>query len=200
MDLDPSLVLRPVPLPPHYDTVLARSHELQFTMNSDVLTGGLLRTLVAAKPGGRILELGTGCGLGTTWLLDGLDTESTLISVDNDERVQGVARSILGEDRRVSFCLEDGGAFLSRKQDIFDLIYADAWPGKFSDLDLALSKVRPGGIYVVDDLLPQPNWPDGHAPKVSALIAQLETRAGFLATKLAWASGLMILVRVRSGS
>jgi hypothetical protein len=50
-------------------------------------------------------------------------------------------------------------------------------------------------VLLVDDLLPQPNWPDDHAPKVSALVARLETRAGFLATKLAWASGLMILVR-----
>ena len=29
-------------------------------------------------------------------------------------------------------------------------------------------------MYVIDDLLPQPNWPDGHAPKVPALIDDLE--------------------------
>ena len=41
----------------------------------------------------------------------------------------------------------------------FDLIYADAWPGKFSHLDDALALLRPGGMYVIDDLLPQANWP-----------------------------------------
>jgi hypothetical protein len=48
---------------------------------------------------------------------------------------------------------------------------------------------------VIDDLLPQSNWPEGHAVKVAALGNQLDNRAGFVATRLAWASGLMILVR-----
>jgi predicted O-methyltransferase YrrM len=34
-----------------------------FTMASDAWTGALLRTLAAAKPGGSLLELGTGTGL-----------------------------------------------------------------------------------------------------------------------------------------
>jgi hypothetical protein len=52
-------------------------------------------------------------------------------------------------------------------------------------------------VQVIDDLLPQYNWPDGHEGKVTALIADLENRPGFTPTKLAWASRLMI---VRSGS
>jgi len=38
---------------------------LGFTLSSDLLTGSLLRTLVASKPAGEILELGTGVGMGT---------------------------------------------------------------------------------------------------------------------------------------
>jgi hypothetical protein len=48
---------------------------------------------------------------------------------------------------------------------------------------------------VIDDLLPQPNWPAGHAPKVPALVDDLERREGFTTTKLEWASGLMLVVR-----
>jgi predicted O-methyltransferase YrrM len=77
----------------------------------------------------------------------------------------------------------------------FDFIYADAWPGKFSHLDEALALLRAGGIYLIDDLLPQPNWPEGHAPKVPALIHRLEQRPEFTTVKLAWASGLMMVVR-----
>jgi hypothetical protein len=65
-------------------------------------------------------------------------------------------------------------------------------------VDLALSLLKVGGIYFVDDLLPQASWPEGHAPKVQALIAELENRPGFVATRLAWASGLMILVRTNA--
>ncbi len=63
----------------------------------------------------------------------------------------------------------------------FDLIYADAWPGKFTHLDLALSLLTIGGIYFIDDLLPQPNWPDGHAAKIAPLVRDLENRPGFIA-------------------
>lgn len=63
----------------------------------------------------------------------------------------------------------------------------------------ALLLLRVGGIYFVDDLLPQPSWPEGHAPKVPVLIGDLERQRDFVATKLAWASGLMILVRTHAG-
>ena len=143
-----------------------------------------------------MLELGTGTGVGTAWLLDGMDAQARLESVDTDLHVQEVARRHLGSDRRVTFQLVDGASFLAHSPPgSFDLVYADAWPGKFTHLDLALSQLRPGGLYVIDDLLPQPNWPDGHGSLVSKLIAQLDRQEGFIATKLAWASGLMILAR-----
>jgi len=41
----------------------------------------------------------------------------------------------------------------------------------------------------------QPNWPDGHAPKVPALISDIERRPEFVTVRLAWASGLMVVVR-----
>jgi hypothetical protein len=39
--------------------------------------------------------------------------------------------------------------------------------------------LRAGGFYVIDDLLPQSNWPDGHAPKVPALVDDIERRDEF---------------------
>jgi predicted O-methyltransferase YrrM len=96
----------------------------------------------------------------------------------------------------VTFHLSDGASFLGQEDlQPFDLIYADAWPGKFSHLDEALSRVRPGGMYVIDDLLPQANWPEGHAPKVPELIDEIERRTDFTTVRLAWASGLLLAVR-----
>jgi hypothetical protein len=51
------------------------------------------------------------------------------------------------------------------------------------------------GEYPMNDLMPQPNWPEGHAPKVPALIEALERPSEFVSVKLAWASGLMVVVR-----
>jgi len=178
------------------DALRRDTERVGFAMASEPKTGSFLRTLAASKPGGRFLELGTGTGVGTAWLLAGMDLGSHLDSVDTDATMQEIARRHLGHDARVTFHVADGAAFLEQtRPQQFDFIYADAWPGKFSHLEVALSLLRVGGIYLVDDLLPQPNWPEGHAPKVPLLIDQLESRHGFVATKLAWASGLMVLVR-----
>jgi len=160
-------------------------------------TGSLLRTLAAAKPAGRFLELGTGTGLATAWLLDGMDRASRLISIETDEAVLTIAREVLGGDERVSFVQADGGEWLRQSEPAqFDLIFADAWPGKYSHLDEALRSLKRGGLYVIDDMLPQPNWPDGHASKVEQLIETLENRDDITITKLNWSTGLIIAAKV----
>lgn len=182
--------------PPALAAIQAETARLGFSMASEPKTGALLAALSASKPGGRLLELGTGTGIGTAWLLSGMDTWARLDTVDTDPAVVDVARRYLAADPRVAFRIEDGAAFLARADpDTYDLVYADAWPGKFTHLEEALACIRPGGVYVIDDLMPQANWPDGHAAKVDALIADLERRRGFAIVRLAWASGLMLVVR-----
>jgi predicted O-methyltransferase YrrM len=177
-------------------SIVADTQAMSFNMLSEPKVGALLATLAASKPSGRFLELGTGTGHGTAWLLAGMDAASTLDTVDTDESVVAVAQRHLGGDGRVRFHIIDGATFLhDARSERFDLIYADAWPGKFSHLEEALALLRPGGIYVIDDLLPQPNWPEGHAPKVPALVDDIERREQFAAVRLAWASGLMLVVR-----
>jgi predicted O-methyltransferase YrrM len=167
-----------------------------FRMASDDLTGSLLRSLAASKPNGALLELGTGTGIGTSWLLSGMDAGSTLDTVDNDATVVEIARLHLGYDSRVHFRVADGASFLAGLRNrSFDLIFADAWPGKFDHLDDALSLLRPGGFYIVDDLLPQPSWPGGHAPRIPAFLNLLDRRADLHVTRLAWSTGLAIATK-----
>ena len=176
--------------------ILDDTEALGFNMASEPKVGSLLAVLAASKPAGRFLELGTGTGHGTAWLLAGMDGAATLDTVDTDAKVVAVAQRHLGSDSRVSFHVMDGAQFIGQSAPSqFDLIYADAWPGKFSYLEEALSLLRPGGMYVIDDLLPQPNWPEGHAPKVPTLIDDIERHGDFTTVRLAWASGLMLVVR-----
>jgi predicted O-methyltransferase YrrM len=177
--------------------ILERTVALAFPMPSEPRTGAMLRMLAASKPGGRLLELGTGTGLATAWLLDGMDRHATLLSVDVDPAPQAVARDILGGDPRLEFVTQDAAAFLHRQAKAsFDLIFADAMPGKYEALDEALALLRPGGLYVIDDMLPQPSWPEGHAPKVPRLVADLAARAELRIVSLAWSSGLVVAARV----
>ena len=180
------------------EAILRETADIGFSMASESQTGSLLRTFAASRPAGRFLELGTGTGIATAWLLDGMDQASHLHSVDNDPTVVAIAHRNLGSDPRVTFHLDDGAAFIERQTaGSYDFVFADAWPGKFSHLEHALALVRVGGIYFIDDLLPQTNWPAGHAASVSVLVERLATHDRFVATKLAWASGLMVVVRTR---
>ena len=168
-----------------------------FTMASEPLTCSLLRTLAASKPSARFLELGSGTGLSTAWLLDGMDSESHLTTVDNDESLLSILKRNLGADPRLKVICSDGDDFLrSLRGEFFDFIFADTWAGKYRLLHEALDLLNPAGLYVIDDMLPQPNWPEGHAEKVADLVATLEKMDGYRVTKLSWASGVILATKL----
>ncbi|MDP1986012.1 O-methyltransferase, partial [Phenylobacterium sp.] len=77
----------------------------------------------------------------------------------------------------------------------FDLIFADAWPGKYDGLDVTLTLLAPGGLYIVDDMLPQPNWPQDHQARVDDLTARLKCHPDLATVSVSWASGLVIAAR-----
>lgn len=167
-----------------------------FTMASDVLTCSLLSTLAASKPAGKFLELGTGTGLSTAWLLDGMDHTSTLTSVDHDERFLGIARTYLGHDSRLTLMLQDGEDWVTANKDKrYDYIFADTWHGKYLLLDEVLAMLNKGGLYIIDDMLPQPNWPEGHHEKAINLVNILEKRSDLVLTKQVWATGIIVAVK-----
>ncbi len=188
-----------IPNPPeHYETVLRESRAIGFGMPSDAPTGALLRVLAASKPGGAFLELGTGTGLAAAWLLDGMDAASTLVSVEVNEAFQNIARTALGHDTRLRLILADALSFLENHAGAaFDLIYADAIPGKYAGFSHTLRLLRPGGILVLDDMLPQPNWPKDHPPKVESLLRTLDALPSrtFSVTKLCWGTGHVLVAR-----
>lgn len=186
---------RNIVIPETAEKIKVMANEKGFTMSCDNLTGNLLRTLVSAKSKARILELGTGAGYSTTWILEGMDDQSVLTTVEFDEQFASIAIESI-QDPRVDFHVCDGGVFIEENRDKkFDIIFADTWPGKFYLLEEVLDMVQPNGIYIIDDLNQQPNWPDGHEAKVEALIEQLEQRKDFHLLKLDWSTGIIIMTK-----
>jgi predicted O-methyltransferase YrrM len=204
-------------LPERLPDILRATEAHGFLLASELQTGSLLRTLAGSKPRGRFLEIGTGTGVGTTWILDGMDADSHLLTIDRDTQVNAIARTYLGSDSRVQFYTGDAEEFLRTMGDgQYDFIFADASPGKLTLLEEALRGLAPGGLYVVDDLLPEATRPvapqtgedvAGHAShvlkhlepgreaKLDALIAALESRDDLHLTKLNWASGIIIATK-----
>ncbi len=175
-------------------------------MSSDDLTGNFLGTLAASKPGGRFLELGTGVGAGSAWLLSGMNAASSLVTVEQNAEQVAVAKKHLSHDPRITFWVGNGLEFLQQAQGPFDFIFADTWPGKIAHPELALDLVTAGGFYLVDDM--ELGWKDETAlqPPLSdyllevwrgqrALMSLLGTRDDFHCTRLDWSTGLMVCVK-----
>jgi len=184
-------------IPVQYENIAEATKAVEFNMASDMQTGSLLKTLVASKPSGRILELGTGTGLATSWIIDGMDEKTKLITVENNELLFDIARKAL-QDTRAEFVLADGYEWIRYYSgEKFDLVFADAMPGKYDLFEETIRLVKDGGFYIIDDMLPQPNWPDGHADKVERFIEQLEGRKDVKLTKLNWSTGIIIVTKIK---
>jgi predicted O-methyltransferase YrrM len=183
-------------IPLHYNAIDEATKSSGFTMASDIMTCSLLRTLAASKPAGKFLELGTGTGLATSWILDGMDSGSSLVSIDNDDKLLAIATRFLGTDSRLSLVSTDGADWVNNnRQQKFDYIFADTWHGKYLLLDEVLDMLNSGALYILDDMLPQPNWPDGHHEKAINLVKYLDSRKDLLLTKQAWATGIVVAVK-----
>ena len=184
-------------IPKAYRFLEAKCKEIGFAMPSDIYIGTLLKTLIASKPKGNFLELGTGIGLSLAWMADGMDEDSRLITIDNDQDLIKIAEETFGSDLRVEIICADGGEWIRNyRGDQFDLIFADAWPGKYSFLEETLKLLKVGGFYVIDDMKVQPNWPKGHEDKANHLIEYLESRDDLNQTKIDWSTGVIICSKI----
>mgnify|MGYP003336350512 FL=1 len=140
--------------PPLVQTAVDAAQTAGFTRSCSPEVGALLRTLAAARPGGRLLELGTGLGVGAAWLLSGLPDSGRLLSVDWDGTRVGRAWTVLRADPRVRVLLGDWHDALLEAP--FDLIFADCAAARTPDTLPALARaLRPGGTLILDDLTPR---------------------------------------------
>ena len=185
------------PPPKLLDAIMAETRGTGFQSWCWPQVGALLRVLASLKPGGRLLEIGTGTGVGTCWLLDGMDAAARLISIDISPKVKAVARSHLGTDPRLKLLCEDAAAVIQREPQVsFDLIFADGGAGKHTLLDETLALLRPGGIYICDDTKPHPMWPPEHAKRIPPLMEALAARQDFRRIYIDWSSGVVVMVRL----
>jgi predicted O-methyltransferase YrrM len=165
-------------------------------MSVDHRTGALLATLAASKPAGRFLEIGTGTGAGAAWLLSGMDQASTLTTIEVDTARADLARHVLGDDQRVTVVTADAAEWLTAYGGPpFDLAFVDWRVGKFDKRPLLVAHLAPGGLYVGDDLLPQPTWPADHAERVEQFLTEITAEDELVVTLMAWASGLVVAAR-----
>ena len=173
------------------------ANERGFEQSSADDVGRVLAVLAAAvRRDGRVLEIGTGAGVGLAWIVEGLgdrdDVELVTIDIDK-ELVTAVAE---GDDWPHFVRFEVGDALeLIPALEPLDLIFADAAAGKWYGLDHTIDALAPGGVVVVDDMNPT-QWADEeHERRTREVRAVLLQDARLIAAELDWASGLIIATR-----
>lgn len=186
----------PTQIPGRARTARQLSRHLGFGEDSDERTGALLRSLAASKPDGHLLELGTGVGVGTAWLLDGMSAGSRLVSLDRNPETTDAARKAVGDDARVELIVTDIGEWLDQYDGPpFDLMFVDTYRGKFVERAQLLEWLAPGGIYVADHLLPHPDWAPDQQELVEAFRREIVEDPSLAVTVLNWSSGLVLATR-----
>ncbi len=125
-----------------------------------------------------------------------MDSSSNLTSFDNDGSLLAIAQKFLGHETRLNLVLSDGEDWVKNNMgQKFDYIFADTWHGKYLLLNEVLEMLNKGGLYIVDDMVAQPNWPEGHQEKAENFVKFLESRDDLILTKQNWATGIIIAVK-----
>ena len=165
-------------------------------MSCDPGVGRLLAVLAAAVPAnGRVLELGTGTGVGTAWIVHGLrgrgDVEVVTAEID------AATAALAAQYRWPSWVgLLIGDALeVTRQAGRFDLIFADAQGGKWEGLDATVAALRPGGQLLVDDMTPGEFADEQHARKTAEVRSRLLGHPDLVSVEIAWSSGLILSTR-----
>jgi len=184
------------PVPPLVAAATARARQTGFPMSCDPAVGRLLAVLAAHLPeGARVLELGTGTGVGTAWIVSGLlpRTDVTVTSVEKDPVTAAAAASGYWPSF-VSLRCDDALEVLG-EGGTFDLIFADAPGGKWEGLDRSVAALLPHGLLIVDDMAPEPGWTDSHRAAQDKVRQALVSAPGLTSTELAVGSGVILSVR-----
>ena len=81
-------------LPSVVQQALALTDRLQFARSCSDEFGRLLRTLAAHCRGGRVAEIGTGCGVGAAWVVSALTSTASFVTVDLDPERAAAVREL----------------------------------------------------------------------------------------------------------
>jgi predicted O-methyltransferase YrrM len=136
---------------------------MRFELSSSPEIGRLLAVLVSQRPHGRFAEIGSGCGVGSAWIVSAMGPEATFVTVEADEERAGAVARLFADQPQVRVLHGDWHDVLPAEAP-FDLLFFDGGSWKHGDVEVeseaALELVAPGGLVVIDDLTPESLWPE----------------------------------------
>ncbi len=121
--------------------------------------GAALRLLAATISARSVVEVGTGAGVGSLWLLRGMRPDGVLTTIDVEPEHHRAARETFAEaavaGNRIRLISGQALDVLPRLTDGgYDLVFCDAAKTEYAGyLEQAVRLLRPGGLVVFDNAL-----------------------------------------------
>jgi caffeoyl-CoA O-methyltransferase len=142
------------------DPVLAEMEQLARQESFPIVgpqVGRLLAQLTRLTGARRVLELGSGFGYSAYWFAHAVGSEGKVVMTDNSAQRSSQARTFLdraGLGSRVESHTGDGLELVSRIEGPFDIVFNDVDKHLYPQaLDAALTVLRPGGLFISDNML-----------------------------------------------
>jgi predicted O-methyltransferase YrrM len=144
-------------LPPLVERALALAERTGFARSCSVEMGRVLQMLAGQRGLERVAEIGTGCAVGSAWILSALDPSVAFLTVELDEERAAGASELLRDDEGAHVLLGDWREVLPAEAP-FDFLFVDGGKAKYDEEVVGL--LSPGGMLVLDDLTPGYADPD----------------------------------------
>jgi len=168
-------------VPPLVEKALALAGRLGFEKSCSAETGRLLQVLAAQRGRSRVAEIGSGCGVGSAWILSALDPGVPFVTVEPDDERAAAVSELLARDPNAQV-IHGGWDEMLPAEAPFDLLFADGGGQATKSDESLLDLLAPGGMIVMDDLTPGREGPDpvrelwlGH-PRLAAVELQVSPR------------------------
>jgi predicted O-methyltransferase YrrM len=139
------------------EQALALAERTGFARSCSPEMGRLLQMLAGQRGLERVGEIGTGCAVGSAWILSALDPDVSFVTVELDEERATAAAGLLAEDENARVLLGDWREVMPGEAP-FDFLFVDGGKAKYEEEVVGL--LSPGGMLVLDDLTPGYADPD----------------------------------------
>ncbi len=145
---------------PHGDSLLAEMEEYAATYRvpiADREVALFLEITARAINARRVLEIGMAIGYSVVYLARAMSDDGVVVTIEpNDVMIRASEDFLTRAGLRDRVRIEKGRALevMPQLDEIFDLVFIDALKEEYVDyLDLALPRLRTGGVVIVDNLL-----------------------------------------------
>jgi predicted O-methyltransferase YrrM len=162
--------------------------------------------LAAAVDAKNVVEIGTGAGVSALWLLDGMNPEGVLTSVDVEAEHQLIAKDAIAQAgiaaNRVRLINGRADEVLDRlTESAYDIVLIAGKPIELADhITRAQKLLRRGGLLIIDralwnDKLADPAQRDPDTVAIRGAIEGLAKSEDFLGSLLPVGGGLLVAVK-----